>query len=160
MTLTADRLRELLKYDPITGLFTWRASPGRRIRVGTIAGSFATKYVEIGVDGGCYRAHRLAWLYMTGAWPTEVDHRNENKHDNRWTNLRDASRMLNVLNQAKASSSKKSTDRRGVFRSASGRWFSRLKLRGRIYHLGTFDTQDEAEREYLRRREIAMEMVG
>ena len=93
-TLTAQRLRELLSYDPETGQFTRLVSVSHGKR-GSIAGGVKeTGYVAIRIDGIKYRAHRLAWLYMTGAWPAEeIDHINRRRNDNRWVNLRPATRQ-------------------------------------------------------------------
>jgi hypothetical protein len=85
--LTAERLRELLNYDPDTGVFTWRVRPVHSHRVGDIAGSVRTTrgYRLIGVAGRVYKAHRLAWLYMMGEWPKDqIDHINRDPSDNRF----------------------------------------------------------------------------
>lgn len=93
--LTAERLREVIHYDPVTGIFTWVAS-GKR------AGTAPTKtrlYRRIGIDGGEYLEQVLAVLYMTGRWPAdEVDHDNRDKIDNRRVNLREATRGQNQAN--------------------------------------------------------------
>lgn len=87
--LTAERLHEVLTYWPETGDFYWTNSsrPGWN---GKRAGSPSSGgYLQILVDGRPHRAHRLAWLYMTGAWPElEVDHRDRDRTNNRWDNLR------------------------------------------------------------------------
>lgn len=74
--LTQARLRELLSYDPVTGVFTWACDHGHRAKKGDVAGHTRDRYTTIGVNGKNHMAHRLAWLYMTGEHPThEVDHR-------------------------------------------------------------------------------------
>lgn len=80
MTITAERLRELLEYDEDTGVFKRKARTSNRISIGDIAGSSDAKgYVCIRVGGKTYKAHRLAWLYVYGEWPTgEIDHINHN----------------------------------------------------------------------------------
>jgi hypothetical protein len=74
VVLTQARLRELLQYDPVTGVFRWRA--GRYI--GRVAGCSAdgnhNRYARIRVDGRMYYAHRLSWLYVHGTWPAVIDH--------------------------------------------------------------------------------------
>jgi hypothetical protein len=82
--LTAARLRELLNYEPATGIFRWRVRRTRKALAGTQAGyvqvslrSKDTGYRRIRVDGRKYRAGRLAWLWMMGRWPRHnVGHEN------------------------------------------------------------------------------------
>lgn len=87
--LSAERLRELLDYNPLTGVWTWRVPPNKyshHIRADdAIAGHRAAKgYRAITIDCRPYYVHRLAWLWMTGSWPThDVDHRNGDRGDNR-----------------------------------------------------------------------------
>ncbi len=101
--VTADRLKELLSYDPETGIFVWAKLSGRRARIGDRAGSFnlSLGYRVIGIDGERHYEHRLAWLYMTGEWPSEdLDHENCDKSDNRFSNLREATDSQNLANVA------------------------------------------------------------
>lgn len=99
MNISAARLREVLLYDPESGKFFWRSRKGR-CRAGQEAGQERRNgYKSIRVDGVLYLAHRLAWLYQTGNWPTEqIDHINLQKGDNRWENLREATRSQNLAN--------------------------------------------------------------
>src|SRR5690606_34614864 len=100
--LTQQRLKELLYYDPETGIFTRLVGrSGPRARAGDVAGSDNGKgYIRIYVDGRPYKAHRLAWFYMHGEWPEEIDHRNGERADNRLSNLRPVTRQQNNLNQS------------------------------------------------------------
>lgn len=98
--LTQSLLQEALRYDPCTGHFTWikgrtGTAPGRR--AGWVADS---GHICIGIDRRTYKAHRLAWLYMTGAWPVhEIDHKNNVPADNRFANLREATDQQNSHNR-------------------------------------------------------------
>lgn len=97
--MTAERVRELFFYDPETGIFINRERRGGA-KVGERAGckrSDGRRYISI--RGKWLNEARLAWLYVTGEWPEEVDHINRNADDNRFTNLRDADRSLNNLNR-------------------------------------------------------------
>lgn len=86
--LTVERLRELLDYDPETGVFRWK-EPRRKCRVGEVAGSLRKDgYVKIQVDGRFYQAHRLAWLCVYGVWPSAIDHIDGNRANNAIANLR------------------------------------------------------------------------
>jgi hypothetical protein len=102
--LTQAQLKAHLHYDPETGVFTRIAKICGRAKIGDVAGGLDEKgYVRIKVYGHKYRAHRLAWLYMMGKWPTcEIDHENCIKNDNRWDNLREANTFGNKQNQKKA----------------------------------------------------------
>lgn len=107
---SAERLRELLAYNPETGVLTWepRASnPQWTARyAGTVAGSVHTdKYgyrrIQVYVDGGNYWAHRLIWKLVTGKAPEGVvDHKSRDATDNRWMNLRDVSHEVNSSNRS------------------------------------------------------------
>lgn len=99
-TLICSRLKELVIYDPNTGVMTWRKSRNGASK-GTILGSTSTVgYIGTTIDNVEYQVHRLAWLYVTGAWPTEeIDHINGNPSDNHWVNLREATRTENGRNQ-------------------------------------------------------------
>lgn len=150
-TLTAGRLRELLHYDPATGVFTWLVHRQRH-RAGTVAGSpHSAGYIEIGVCGRSYLAHRLAWLYVHGEWPArDVDHRNGIKTDNRIDNLRDVTKVVNLQNRRGAAAGNVS-GLLGVSKSAAkcGRWFARLQVNGRQKSLGSFDSPEAAHAAYL-----------
>ena len=88
--LTAEKLRSLLNYDLITGEFTWKKQKGQK-NAGAPAGWHGReRYVQIGVDGHLYYAHRLVWLYVYGKWPlNQLDHINGNPSDNSLINLRE-----------------------------------------------------------------------
>ena len=97
--ITYERLKELLHYDPDSGIFVWNIGrPGAS--VGTVAGAIRHDgYVRIGVDNKRYLAHRLAWLYVHGYMPeNSIDHINRNPLDNRICNLREVSHMCNMRN--------------------------------------------------------------
>lgn len=145
MTLTKERLQSLLSYDEETGLFTWKV--GRRgANAGDIAGSpDKDGYVGIRVDYKRYKAHRLAFLYMTGSWPKDqVDHVNLVKSDNRWSNLREASVSQNAANR-RVRSGKQYL--KGAYPQAN-RWYSHIRKNGKAYYLGSFLTEEEANAAY------------
>ena len=89
-TISAERLREVLDYNPETGEFTWKIATGRRVRVGGRAGTVSAKgYIVIKVFNINYQAHRLAWVHVYGVWPEkELDHSNRLRSDNSINNLR------------------------------------------------------------------------
>ena len=100
-SLSQSRIKVLLHYNPKTGNFIWKIRTSNRINIGDIAGCISSiGYVFISVDSILYKAHRLAYLYMTGNFPeNEIDHINKNTGDNRWINLRDVTHQENLRNQ-------------------------------------------------------------
>ena len=147
-TLSAKRLRKLLKYDPATGVFRWRVQRSGPTNVDAVAGGIhRTGYHQIRIDGKIYRANRLAWLYMTGKWPKlEIGYINHNTSDTRWANLR-----------AMTPSQRGATSRRrnklgvgGVWITKSGKYGARIKVAGEKKYLGLFDTIEKASVAYTR----------
>lgn len=155
--LTAARLRELLRYEPDTGHFFWRA-PRPKARLDLPAGGKTSHgYIHIGVDGtGQHYAHRLAWLYMNGEWPTcEVDHINGDKADNRWANLRGVTSTVNKQNKRSPQSNNKSgflgVSLCSYRKTCPSKWRAQIRLAGGINKtLGNFKTPEEAHEAYLK----------
>lgn len=137
-TLTAERARELLDYDPETGVFTWKVDRGPK-KAGELAGVVAPRgYIKIRVDWNLHQAHRLAWLLTHGEWPTEhIDHINGNPSDNRISNLRQATQAQNLQNTRRRRDNKSGF--KGVgFHNRKGCWRSEIRINGRRTFLGYF----------------------
>ncbi len=146
--IKVERLRELLSYDPQTGLFVWRVDHRKHALAGTIAGNVHQHgYRVISVDGRQYHAGRLAFLYMTGRWPIEtLDHKNRVRDDDRWTNLREATFSLNQANRR----SRNPTGLKGAYKH-QGKWLSLIgRPGGGTKYLGIFNTAEEAAAAYRR----------
>lgn len=146
--LTTLQLRERISYDPLTGIFTWLPSnhPGWSHSLeGKIAGRITSKgYVQITLYGRTYVAHVLAWLWMTGEWPNiQVDHRNLNRQDNRWDNLRLATNGQNRSNSRTVRAMK------GVYKNVGGsRYYAAIRHDKVLHRLGSFATAAEAKVAY------------
>ena len=153
--LTRDRLREVLEYNPSSGWFTWRKRIARCVHIGQTAGRFyKTGYVSITIDRKAYLAHRLAWLYMRGEWPTkDIDHKDRDRGNNAWNNLREADRSQNKVN---AKDQNSVTGFRGVIKNGM-RFIAVIRWKRRRYYLGSFATPEEAHRAY---RDKAKELFG
>ena len=152
--ITQDRLRELAHYCPKTGQFTHLQSD-RRKKAGMPAGSLRQDgYVYVMFDGKRALAHRFAWLYVTGEWPTqEIDHIDGNKANNAFANLRQVSRQANTENkrQAKRTST---TGLLGVVKHRN-RFVAAITHSGKRIYLGVFETAEAAHATYLKaKREL------
>jgi HNH endonuclease len=149
LSLSAERLRELLRYDYETGVFAWRHRHGTRggVNAEDVAGSHDRDgYILIGVDGRHYRAHRLVWFYVFGVWPkAEVDHINGNPSDNRFINLREASRADNSYNMRRKRSNK--AGYKGVRRNGPN-WQAAIKVNGKFVCLGNHQSPEAAHAAY------------
>lgn len=147
--LTAARLREVLRYDPLTGICTWLVRAAHRRWPGEEAGSPSKDgRIRIRIDGELFYRYRLAFLYMTGAWPTEtVDHINGDRTDDRWSNLRDVSQAVNSQNHRRAP--RHSTTGLLGAQVCGDRFASSITLNNRVFRLGTFDTAEEAHKAYV-----------
>ncbi len=144
-TLTQSRLKELLSYDPETGLFVNRIERNPRAKQGCSTGYANTiGYVVIQIDREKFGAHRLAWLYMTGEWPIQqIDHINRIRSDNRFSNLRQATFAENCHNMSVACSN--TSGHQGVtWHKGRQKWQAQLAVQGRHFYLGMYDDIDEA----------------
>lgn len=158
--LSAAQLREVIHYDQSTGVFTRKVRLAQRHQVGDRADTEITTekmrgYRRVSLYGERYLAHRLAWVYVYGVWPTKhIDHINGNRGDNRIENLREADDRLNLenLHSAKVTNVSRLL---GVQRHHLGRWRARIQVNGKLVHLGLYDTPEEAHQAYLKaKREL------
>jgi hypothetical protein len=148
--LSAERLREVLSYDPLTGEFRWLMASNPRVHVGKIAGCANSHgHWLIGIDGTQYYAHRLAFLYMTGKFPDlDVDHADGDRSNNRWANLREATDSLNQANARRPSHN--TSGFKGVhWDRQKQKWRTAVRMQGRDIKLGFFDKPEEAHAAYL-----------
>lgn len=145
--ITLEELKEILTYNPETGLFTRKTSSGGQ-KVGSIAGSPHPKgYVRIQLKGKTYLAHRLAWFITYSEWPAnDVDHINGLRNDNRILNLREATRSENMQNLLVPTPNE--TGYPGVYINRN-KYSSKITINGESKHLGSFDTAEEASNAYL-----------
>lgn len=146
MKLTQDRLKELIDYDYETGVFIWRVSR-QRIKKGSIAGSLnkSTGYWIICIDNKRYKAHRLVFLYIDGYLPENgIDHIDRNKINNRYNNLREASKTCNSRN-CNISKINKSGITGVSWYKRSNKWRSEINIPKKI-RLGYFDNIIDAVR--------------
>lgn len=137
--LTQEYLKELLNYDPETGLFTWKVARSNVVKVGGKAGTLSHGYISINIDKRRYGASQLAFLYMTGSIPKLVDHINLDRADNRWKNLRAADRSINARNRKAAGVSKII----GVYPS-KGKWSVRIRDNGTYPSFGCYKNKHDA----------------
>jgi hypothetical protein len=147
--LTHDHLREILKYNPQTGAWNWVVSRGS-VRRGDIAGSVGSHgYRQISIGRRLYLAHRLAFLWMTGPWPTDqVDHRDLGRANDCWENLREATRSQNYRNR-RALVTNKCGLKGAHWKSSIRRWAAAIRDGGRQKHLGYFDCPQDAHAAYV-----------
>jgi hypothetical protein len=149
MALLQSELKEVLTYCPDSGVFVWNCSRNGFVRAGQVAGSMSSKgYVYISIGYKKYQAHRLAWLWMRGNFPAkEIDHINGNPSDNRWCNLRYATRAQNQQNRKRAVVN--TSGLKGVsFHKQSGLWRARITAQGKRVHLGGFNCPTAAHIAY------------
>ena len=157
---TQAQITEILDYSPESGEFMWRVT-GRGRRKSRIAGgirkSRAVKYLCITIDGNTYPAHWLAILYVTGLWPTMVDHKDQDGLNNRFDNLRPCTPRQNLAN-TKLNKTNRS-GYKGVSRHGK-KWRAVIVNNRKQINLGSHDTEAEAHQAYLSKaRELFGEFV-
>jgi HNH endonuclease/AP2 domain len=148
--MTQERLKEFLHYDPESGEWTWLPNKhfAGRMRIDRRAGSKQYGYIDIRFDGVLYKAHRLAWFYMTGILPEKVDHINMKRDDNRWVNLREATNQKNAWNRTVQSNNK--IGLKGVsWHKQGSKWRAVIFVEGKQKHLGLWDDPQMAHEAYM-----------
>jgi len=155
--LSQDELKKLLHYDPETGIFTRLTNcPRSNFKKGDIAGFAFEGYIIVNIIGKTYSAHRLAFLYMTGRFPKiDTDHIDTNGINNKWSNLREATKSENGQNLIKAKKNNLSTGILGVYIRKDGFIYSKIKINRKQHHLGYFNSVEEASAAYIKaKREL------
>jgi hypothetical protein len=148
--LTAQRLRELLHYDPETGMFTWRVNVHPCGKVGFEAGNISGTYRRISIDGTLFLAHRLAIFYVTGKWPpVATDHINGDPRDNRYLNLRCVSDATNAQNERGPRKTNKSGYLGVHWNKKTKKFEAQIKYNGKIHSLGFFADPAKASEIYI-----------
>ncbi len=146
--LTQERLKELLRYDPETGIFTNRVGrQGLRTGAGSVAGTRnSLGYIVIQIDGKKVHAHRLAWMYVYGAWPSkQIDHINRQRDDNRISNLRDVTASENIHNSSYRPIGTSGV-RNVVWHKRNKKWQAQIMVSNKYKYLGLYEDLEEARK--------------
>lgn len=154
--LTQDYVRSLFDYDPETGVLTWKWRPRGHFSsdrawnstntrcAGQCAGRLGTKgYIEVGIDGRLYKAHRIIWLLMTGTMPDEIDHDDGVRDNNRFTNLKDGTHSGNMRNKSARRDNKSGVCGVG-WHVKDRRWVAHITIDGKQIRLGAFLDKNDA----------------
>lgn len=150
--VTQARLKELFSYEPSSGLLIRKVSV-KSAKAGSAAGNLRNDgYLRVSVDGKCYSVHRMIFLMQTGSIPSKVDHIDGNPLNNKWDNLRGATTSQNGMNR-KINSNNVSGVKGVHFNSALAKWKVAVKLDGKIYHGGYFNSLESAKSAMLLLRE-------
>jgi hypothetical protein len=155
--LTQDRLKQLLHYNPDTGVFTRLLSTSKRTKIGKPVGFINNKgYLCVCIDYKQHLLHRLAWFYMFNILPNVIDHINQIRTDNRISNLRNTTYQVNAQNTSHARPYN-STKLLGVSIRKSGQITAQIYNNNKQIHLGSFETIEDAHQEYLRAKRLLHE---
>lgn len=150
-----SEMKRYLSYDPERGLFVWIKITSKRVHVGDLAGRINNAgHLGISFNGVRYQAHRLAWGFTYGEVPEdmEIDHKDEDKLNNRISNLRLATKKQNSCNRGAPSNN--TSGLKGVaFHKAANKWEAYVNHLGVKYYLGLFETPEEAGAVAAKRRD-------
>lgn len=144
--VTQEFLKKVLDYDPQTGIFTWKITKrgrGGRVEAGTVAGHHSDRgYITLRLNKKLYLAHRLAWLFVYGNWPSKIlDHINLDRANNSIANLREVTPTQNNMNMPVRCDSQ--TGVKGV-QWDRGRWKAQIQCDRKSKYLGRFTTFEAA----------------
>lgn len=146
--ITQEELKEILDYNPNTGVFVWKVSKSGVKRIGSLSGSLKKDgYSTIVINRKEYKAHRLTWLWVYGEFPKgQIDHINGVRNDNRIENLRDVTPRENLQN--------KICHREGhligtTYSKQYKKWRSQIQINSKRISLGYYETKEQAHEAYL-----------
>lgn len=156
----ADFLRHLFSYNKRTGIVLWMNPPPRgSVKRGEEAKSkLSSGYMRVTIAGSAYRLSSIIWKMVTGRDPLpghDIDHRDTNKTNNRWSNLREATESQNVANQGLTI--RNTTGFKGVTRVPCGKWKASVRYKGALIYLGHHETPEQAHAAYVKK---ALELFG
>jgi len=142
MKPTVARLRQLLRYAPTTGRFRWHTPSAHQAKGWFRGNKSVRQYRRLWIDDHHYLAHVIAWALKTGAWPkNEIDHRDGDQSNNRWSNLRAATRQQNPKNRKK---NKNNTTGISGVSQFNGRFRATIGVDHKVISLGLYDTVESA----------------
>jgi hypothetical protein len=148
--ITQEILKQYLSYDSETGIFTWIKKPNsrtNRIKIGSSAGWLENGYIRISIFNQTFQAHRLAWFYIYGCFPKEIDHINIDRLDNRLCNLRKVTHQQNCFNFPL--NKKNTSGYTGVsFVKKLNKFRATIVINYKQKHLGVFKTAEDANLAY------------
>lgn len=159
-----EYLRSIIDYDPCTGVLTWRARPrelfttSRSYKIwnarfcGRQAGYSSNGYIQVRIGKSIHLAHRVAWAYMTGAWPEkQLDHIDGDKSNNMFANLREATNSENGYNRERYSNNTSGV--KGVCWDKSvSKWKAQIKAENACVYSKYFDDIDSASKAIVEER--------
>lgn len=156
--ITQQELKEILKYDKYSGIFLWKKTLSNRVIAGKIAGTVNDNgYIIIYINKRPYRAHRLAWLYVHGYMPIkEIDHKDNDKSNNKIGNLREATHIENGRNK-KIQKNNTSGNKGVTWNSKVNKWQAQIYVYRKNKYIGIFENKRDAIDAY---RKAAKETFG
>jgi hypothetical protein len=148
--ITQGRIKEVLSYEAATGVFKYKVTYGSKKKGGMAGWVNDLGYRWIELDGSMYRAARLAWVYVYGTEPTDLEHIDGDRDSNRISNLRESNPRDIRINNSKRKGGKLLG---ASFYKRSGTWISYIRFKGIKYHIGYYRTEIAAHKAYLRAAE-------
>lgn len=112
----------------------------------------STGYVELDISDKTYKHHRVIYKFYNPTWDIDdgsqdnsIDHINGTKNDNQIVNLRNVTNQQNQFN----------TNACGcIWVECMKKWRARIRVSGKLIHLGYFDLKEDARNAYLEAKKV------
>lgn len=142
-SITQEELKYYLTYNEETGVFTRNVKMGHYVANTPAGANHSSGYRTTSINGKQYLLHRLAFLYMEGYIPTQVDHNDQNRKNNKWSNLNASTNKNNSKNHTLRCTNNSGFT--GVnWGKREKKWRARVMINGMEKYLGTFDNITDA----------------